>query len=142
MARRLATARALVVTATEEFGIAAVESLAAGRPVIALNAGGVRESVTEGVTGTFYDADDPAALAAAVGRSDALTADPAACRAAAERFGADRFRAEIRRVVDEAVAAGAPAPLLRAPGAPRAHEPAAAHAERAPRCVIRVTPAS
>ena len=67
VARRLARARALVVTATEEFGIAAVEALAAGRPVIALNAGGVRESVTEGVTGTFYDADDPAALAGAVG---------------------------------------------------------------------------
>ena len=46
--------RALVVTATEEFGIAAVEALAAGRPVIALGEGGVRESVTEGVTGTFY----------------------------------------------------------------------------------------
>jgi hypothetical protein len=61
--------------------------------------------VTEGVTGTFYDADDPAALAAAVGRSDALTIDPEACRAAAEHFGADRFRAEMRRVVDEAVAA-------------------------------------
>ncbi|HYI17078.1 MAG TPA: glycosyltransferase [Solirubrobacteraceae bacterium] len=105
VARRLARARALVVTATEEFGIAAVEALAAGRPVIALNAGGVRESVAEGVTGTFYDADDPAALAAAVGRFDALAIDPEDCRAAAERFGTERFKAEMRRVVDEAVAA-------------------------------------
>jgi glycosyltransferase involved in cell wall biosynthesis len=104
VARRLATARALVVTATEEFGIAAVEALAAGRPVIAFNAGGVRESVTEGVTGTFYGEDDPAALAAAVGRFDALAIDPEACRAAAERFGTERFRAEMRRVVEEAVA--------------------------------------
>ena len=105
VARRLARARALVVTATEEFGIAAVESLAAGRPVIALNSGGVRESVSEGVTGTFYEADDPAALAAAVGRFDALAVDPAACRAAAERFSTERFRAEMRRIVAEAVAA-------------------------------------
>jgi glycosyltransferase involved in cell wall biosynthesis len=105
VARRLATARALVVTATEEFGIAAVEALAAGRPVIALNAGGVRESVTEGVTGTFYDADHPAALAAAVERFDALAVDPAACRAAAARFGSERFRAEMQRIVAEAVAA-------------------------------------
>src|SRR5215218_2761418 len=36
VAELLARARALVVTATEEFGIAAVEALAAGRPVIAL----------------------------------------------------------------------------------------------------------
>ena len=38
VARMLASARALVVTATEEFGIAAVEAQAAGRPVIALRA--------------------------------------------------------------------------------------------------------
>jgi glycosyltransferase involved in cell wall biosynthesis len=105
VAQRLARARALVVTATEEFGIAAVESLAAGRPVIALNSGGVRESVTEGVTGTFYGADDPAALAGAVGRFDALAVDPAACRAAAARFSTEHFQDEMRRIVAEAVAA-------------------------------------
>ena len=105
VARRLARARALVVTATEEFGIAAVEALAAGRPVIALNSGGVRESVTEGVTGTFYGTDDPASLAGAVGRFDALDVDPAACRAAAARFSTDCFEAEMRRIVADAVAA-------------------------------------
>src|SRR6201999_1942768 len=44
VAEILAGARALVVTASEEFGIAAVEALAAGRPVIALGEGGGRES--------------------------------------------------------------------------------------------------
>ena len=48
VARLLATSRALVVTATEEFGIAAVEAQAAGRPVIALDEGGVTESVAGG----------------------------------------------------------------------------------------------
>jgi glycosyltransferase involved in cell wall biosynthesis len=103
VAQLLASARALVVTATEEFGIAAVEALAAGRPVIALGEGGVRESVTEGVTGTFFDGCEPTALAAAVDRFDPLSIDPAACRAAAERFGAERFRAELRRIVAETV---------------------------------------
>ncbi len=61
----LRTAQALVVTAEEEFGIAAVESLASGRPVIALRSGGVLETVTAGRTGAFYDdGDDPQALAA------------------------------------------------------------------------------
>ena len=41
VAELLSSARALVVTAAEEFGIAAVEALASGRPVIALGAGGV-----------------------------------------------------------------------------------------------------
>jgi glycosyltransferase involved in cell wall biosynthesis len=103
VAELLARARALVVTATEEFGIAAVEALAAGRPVIALDDGGVRESVVEGETGTFFAPCEPAALAAAVRRFDPLSIDPRACRSAAERFGAERFRGQLARIVAEAV---------------------------------------
>src|SRR5215207_2903179 len=103
VAELLARARALVVTATEEFGIAAVEALAAGRPVIALGEGGVRESVEVGVTGAFYERDDPDALAGAVRAFDPLEVDPAACRAAAERFGAGRFRESLASIVAEAV---------------------------------------
>jgi glycosyltransferase involved in cell wall biosynthesis len=103
VAELLARARALVVTATEEFGIAAVEALAAGRPVIAVGHGGVRESVVEGETGTFFERSEPEALAEAVQRFDPLAVDPAACRAVAGRFGAERFRERLRRVVDEAV---------------------------------------
>ena len=44
-ARLLASCRALVVTTGEEFGIAAVEAQAAGRPVIARAAGGLLENV-------------------------------------------------------------------------------------------------
>jgi glycosyltransferase involved in cell wall biosynthesis len=95
----LASARALVVCATEEFGIAAVEALAAGRPVIALDEGGVRESVREGETGTFFEPCTPEALAAAVARFDPAAADPEMCRHAAEAFGAERFKAELRAVV-------------------------------------------
>ena len=103
VAELLARARALVVTATEEFGIAAVEALAAGRPVIALGEGGVRESVVEGVTGTFFEPCGADALADAVRRFDPLSIDPAACRAAARRFGAERFRDRLRQIVSEAV---------------------------------------
>src|SRR6185295_6282959 len=87
----LARSRALIVTATEEFGIAAVEAQAAGRPVIALAEGGARETVLEGVTGTLYTHPEPAVLAAAVERFDALAVDPQACRANAERFDVGHF---------------------------------------------------
>jgi glycosyltransferase involved in cell wall biosynthesis len=102
VAQLLARCRALVVTATEEFGIAAVEALAAGRPVVALGEGGVRESVTEGVTGTFFGPCHPDALAAAVRGFDTFAVDPRACVAAAERFGAGRFRAQLKQLVAEA----------------------------------------
>jgi glycosyltransferase involved in cell wall biosynthesis len=104
----LRRARALVVTAAEEFGIAAVEALASGRPVIALGSGGVLESVHEGETGAYYRHSDPDSLAAVVSEFDPLAVDPAACVAAAERFGTDRFQSALRAIVDEAVAAERP----------------------------------
>jgi glycosyltransferase involved in cell wall biosynthesis len=105
VAELMGSARALVVTASEEFGIAAVESLASGRPVIALGDGGVLESVVEGVTGAYYAANSAEALAAVVARFDPLAIDPGACVAAAQRFGTGRFQAMMHRIVDETVAA-------------------------------------
>ena len=103
MAEILAGARALVVTGVEEFGIAAVEALAAGRPVIALGEGGVRESVQPGVTGVFYERNDATGLAETVLGFDALAVDPAACRAAAERFSVHRFETRLAAIVADAV---------------------------------------
>ena len=82
----LRAARALVVTATEEFGIAAVEAQAAGRPVIALRPGGVRETVRDGETGVFYDRAEADALAGGRRGVRPVAVDPAACVEAAKRF--------------------------------------------------------
>src|SRR4051812_39638320 len=116
----LQSARALVVTATEEFGIAAVEAQAAGRPVIALADGGVRETVIDGETGTFYARPDPESLAAAVRAFDPEAIDPAACVANAARFDVSHFRHGLRAVVDRALAAERPAgpPRRRSPRRP------------------------
>jgi glycosyltransferase involved in cell wall biosynthesis len=104
----LRRARALVVTADEEFGIAAVEALASGRPVIALGSGGVLESVNEGETGAYYRQSDPDSLAEVVAGFDPLSVDPAACVAAAQRFGTERFQTALRAIVEDAVAAERP----------------------------------
>jgi glycosyltransferase involved in cell wall biosynthesis len=106
VARLLATSRALVVTATEEFGIAAVEAQAAGRPVVALAEGGVTESVIEGETGVFYDEATPDALTEAIVSFDPLSIDPAACVANAQRFSRAAFEQDIRDNVAQALAAG------------------------------------
>ncbi|HVZ49820.1 MAG TPA: glycosyltransferase, partial [Gemmatimonadaceae bacterium] len=74
----------------EPFGRVVVEGMLAGRPVIAANAGGVPEIVTDGDTGILVPPGDPAALAAALRR---VTADPAAAAA----MGA-RGRARAREV--------------------------------------------
>ena len=127
VAELLESCRALVVTATEEFGIAAVEAQAAGRPVVALAEGGAHETVREGETGILYSPDDPGALASAIAGFDSLGVDSEACVANAARFGTDRFRDGLSGAVDETVES-APAPhRARRRAAPR----------RPPRLLVR-----
>jgi glycosyltransferase involved in cell wall biosynthesis len=113
VAEILPHARAIVVPATEEFGIAAVEAHAAGRPVIALREGGARETVIEGVNGTFFDQPTVDALAEAVHAFDPSVVDPLACVRSAERFDVARFRRGMSAIVDEAVADERPPRELR-----------------------------
>ena len=95
-------ARALVVTACEEFGIAAVEAQAAGRPVIGLRAGGLLETVNDGVTGCFWEGG-PDELATAVLDFDEDAVKPEDCRANAARFDARVFCEALPREVERAL---------------------------------------
>jgi glycosyltransferase involved in cell wall biosynthesis len=96
-------ARALVMTSVEEFGIAAVESQAAGRPVIARRGGGALETIIDGVTGCLWSGG-PQELASAVLAFDDGSIDPQACMDNAARFDPPNFR---RGILDEVTAAGA-----------------------------------
>ncbi len=51
---------------SEGFGIAIVEAMAAGRPVVATAVGGIPEIVVHGVTGLLVPMGDPSALAVAI----------------------------------------------------------------------------
>jgi glycosyltransferase involved in cell wall biosynthesis len=101
-ARLLAGCQALVVTALEEFGLAAVEAQAAGRPVISIGAGGALETVIEGRTGAYWHGG-PAELAETVMSFDADAIDPQACVENAQRFSLDRFRARLPGEVERAL---------------------------------------
>ncbi len=110
--RLLATCQALVVTAMEEFGIAAVEAQAAGRPVIAAFAGGALETIVDGVTGCFWTGG-PDELAEAVRSFAPEAIDPAACVANACRFDSQVFRRKLPREIDAALDATEDSPELR-----------------------------
>ena len=101
-ARLLAGCQALVVTAVEEFGLAAVEAQAAGRPVISIGAGGALETVIEGKTGAYWHGG-PAELAAVVTSFEAEAIDPQACIDNAQRFSLERFRARLPGEVERAL---------------------------------------
>jgi glycosyltransferase involved in cell wall biosynthesis len=95
-----AASRALVVPNVEEFGITAVEAQAAGRPVIAADAGGAQETVRPGETGWLVPPDDVAAMADTM-RRPTDDFDPHAIRRNAERFSRAAFRRRLADVVRE-----------------------------------------
>ncbi len=96
---------ALVVPNVEEFGIAAVEAQAAGRPVVAVAKGGVRETVVDGETGLLVDGESAADLAEAIRGVDFGRFDPVAIRSHAQRFSPTAFRAGLRAIVSRYQAA-------------------------------------
>ena len=83
---------AYVVPGEEDFGIAPVEAMAAGKPVVAFAAGGALETVVDGITGVLFDRQTPNGLAEAIERLDTLTLDWTAIHRNAERFAAPMFR--------------------------------------------------
>ena len=102
-------ARAFIFPAIEDFGIIPIEAQACGTPVIAIGQGGTAETIRgldhdqpSGVLFPRQNADD---IVAAIRRfedeSERIT--PQACRANAERFSAERFRAEFADFVAAAL---------------------------------------
>lgn len=88
-------ARAFMFAAEEDFGIAPVEAQACGVPVIAYGKGGALETIVDRATGLFFAEQTVESIRDAVSRFEAATFSPDACRANAERFSAERFRAAL-----------------------------------------------
>ena len=107
----LATALAVVYTpAREHFGIVPLEAMFAGTPVVAVNSGGPKETIVDGVTGFLCD-DTPETFGRALVQ---LLQDPeqAAAMGRAGRdhvqatFGTQRLVREWKRLVEETVTLG------------------------------------
>jgi glycosyltransferase involved in cell wall biosynthesis len=92
--------RALLVPNVEEFGIAAVEAQAAGRPVVAVAAGGMLETVLDGDTGILLPRGGVVEFAEALREVDFDRFDPEAISRHAAGFSTDRFKQRLRSEVD------------------------------------------
>jgi glycosyltransferase involved in cell wall biosynthesis len=97
-----ARARALVMSNIEEFGITSVEAQASGRPVIAANGGGARETVIEEETGLFFPRGDVDALAQAMSSPLLNEMEPERAVVNAQRFSVEAFQCGICEQVEAA----------------------------------------
>ncbi|MGO9132775.1 MAG: glycosyltransferase [Methylovirgula sp.] len=104
----MATARAFIFAAEEDFGIVMVEAQSEGTPVLALGRGGAREAVSVAPTertGMYFDTPTPGDIAACVREfvQEEASFSRAACREWAEHFSADQFRSAFTAFVDHAI---------------------------------------
>jgi glycosyltransferase involved in cell wall biosynthesis len=107
LARLYGRALAQVIPNVEEFGITAVEAQAAGRPVLAADGGGARETIVDHETGLFFPPGDISVMAEAMREANWTGFDPNRCRAQAENFSVQAFQAGI---VEQLRRAGVRAP--------------------------------
>jgi glycosyltransferase involved in cell wall biosynthesis len=85
----------------EDFGIAPVEALACGRPVVALGQGGVLDIVEDGVHGVLYRGEgDADSMAAAIDKCLQVSFNSLNLRERAETFSAERFDHHLRELLE------------------------------------------
>ncbi len=99
----LARCRAFMFPGEEDFGIAPIQAMAAGRPVIAYGAGGSKETVIAGTGCLFAEQSVPAIIEAVEG-FDPDSVSPAFIRAHAETFDLSVFKRNISSFVEQKLA--------------------------------------
>ena len=96
----------LALSTDEDFGIAPVESMLCGTPVIAFRGGGYLESVIDGKTGVFFDDPTVESLISAIRKLEKLMSSPrmrgtihSDCIHQAQKFSREIFVQKIKKLV-------------------------------------------
>jgi len=98
-------ARAFVFAGVDDFGVAPVEAMSCGIPIIAIRQGGAKEIVIEGRTGGFFDAATPEVIADGVRRfmENEKNYDREVIKNRAREFGKERFVRELTGFIEKVV---------------------------------------
>lgn len=103
MAEELAAAKGFIFPGVDDFGITAVEAMAAGTPVIAYHEGGSLDYVKPEKTGLFFDEPTAKSLAGALRTFSRHPFKAEDISRSAEQFSVGRFQQKIRAFVKQAV---------------------------------------
>lgn len=99
--------RAFIFPGEEDFGIAPVEAMACGKPVLALRKGGLTETMIEGVTGQFFEEQTVESFEAGLTQLLINEKDYDSHEIAkhAQQFSEKAFQKAMKSVIDRAILA-------------------------------------
>lgn len=95
----LSRCRAFVFPGEEDFGLAPVEAMASGSPVVAFGKGGALETVKEGLSGVFFKEQTAASMNEAVDQLEKTTWDPEAIRRWGMTFDVSQFKEKMHSII-------------------------------------------
>jgi glycosyltransferase involved in cell wall biosynthesis len=99
----LSNAQAYIFPLLDDFGIASIESLAAGTPVIAYKAGGALDYIIPGKTGAFFEPQTPEALEKALKNFDPKKYKPSAIKEFAKKFSTENFQKQMTEFLNRII---------------------------------------
>ena len=99
----MAKARGFIFPGVEDFGITPIEAMSLGTPVIALRAGGLKETVSDGVSGHFFDKPHPEALRVALDEFESKRWDPAKIKSTTTQYTKEAFEENLDGFVEKAM---------------------------------------
>ena len=103
LANLLAAAKGYIFPSLEPFGIAPVEALSCGTPVVAFGEGGALDYIRDGKNGVLFDRQMVSSLKKAILKFEKIEFDRKTVSEMAREFSVQRFDKEIKEFVDEKV---------------------------------------
>ena len=100
LAKYLAGAKGYLFPSLEPFGIAPVEALAAGCPVIAYGKGGALDYVEDGKNGLLFEKQTVNALKEAILKYETMKFDREKISESVENFSVERFDKEMKSFIN------------------------------------------
>ena len=103
LALLLSKTKGYLFPSLEPFGIAPVEALAAGCPVIAFSEGGSRDYIVDGKNGILFEAQTVKSLSDAILRFEKCKFSSKEVSKSVDEYGLERFDKEIKEFVNEKI---------------------------------------
>lgn len=92
LSKIVAEAKGFVFPSLEPFGIAPIEALATGTPVLAFNQGGAQDYIKDGENGVFFDKQSSSAILKAVEKFEKTSFDTKKVSESAKKFSKENFK--------------------------------------------------